>query len=317
VHKRKIQLIAGATYSVSLPKEWVQKNKLKEKEEILLYERNDRTLVLSPYSIKESKPNEISLNVDEYAHTIDQILFAIYYLGIENITLFSKKELSKEVKAKIRKTLSNMSGTEIIREDQQKIIIKVLIDKSKLDIFQIIYRIGLILDLSLSNIISQFNLSEIKMNETEIDRLYHLIAKIVSLSLIDSNILHSSNIKNISFIPSYFLIGKRLENIADNINNLSEYVFDKKINLEHSEILQMIRTELNRTMTYFIQIPGCVDIFKKMNEQNSHKMRILLSAIKDTTIRNYLGDITRFTLDVQEEMINISFYNQLIQNKIL
>jgi len=317
VHKRKIQLIAGATYSVSLPKEWVKKNNLKEKEEILLYERNDRTLVISPYSIKESKPNDISLNVDDYAPTIDQVLFAIYYIGIENITLFSMKELSKEVKAKIRKTLSNMSGTEIIQEDQQKIIIKVLIDKSKLDIFQIVYRIGLILDLSISNIIGQFNLSEIKMNETEIDRLYHLIAKIVSLSLIDSNILHSSNIKNVSFIPSYFLIGKRLENIADNINNLSEYLYDKKISFKHMEILQIIRAELNRTMAYFMRIPGSFDIFNKMDEQNLHQMRILLSTIKDTAIRNYIGDIARFTLDVQEEMINISFYNQLIQNKIL
>jgi len=317
VHKRKIQLIAGATYSVSLPKEWVKKNNLREKEEILLYEKNDRTLVISPYSIKENRPNEISLNVEEYAQTIDQILFAIYYLGIENITLFSKKELSKEVKAKIRKTLSNMSGTEIIQEDQQRMIIKVLIDKSKLDIFQIIYRIGLILDLSLSNIMGQFNLSEIKMNETEIDRLYHLIAKIVSLSLIDSNILHSSNIKNVSLIPSYFLIGKRLENIADNIHNLSEYLSHHNLNVEHSEILQIIRTELNRTMTYFLRIPTGVDIFKKINEPNLHTMSALLSAIKDTTIRNYISDITRFTLDVQEEMINISFYNQLIQNKIL
>lgn len=317
MHKRKIQLIAGATYSVSLPKEWVKKNNLREKEEILLYEKNDRTLVISPYSIKENRPNEISLNVEEYAQTIDQILFAIYYLGIENITLFSKKELSKEVKAKIRKTLSNMSGTEIIQEDQQRMIIKVLIDKSKLDIFQIIYRIGLILDLSLSNIMGQFNLSEIKMNETEIDRLYHLIAKIVSLSLIDSNILHSSNIKNVSLIPSYFLIGKRLENIADNIHNLSEYLSHHNLNVEHSEILQIIRTELNRTMTYFLRIPTGVDIFKKINEPNLHTMSALLSAIKDTTIRNYISDITRFTLDVQEEMINISFYNQLIQNKIL
>jgi len=171
--------------------------------------------------------------------------------------------------------------------------------------------------LSISNIIGQFNLSEIKMNETEIDRLYHLIAKIVSLSLIDSNILHSSNIKNVSFIPSYFLIGKRLENIADNINNLSEYLYDKKISFKHMEILQIIRAELNRTMAYFMRIPGSFDIFNKMDEQNLHQMRILLSTIKDTAIRNYIGDIARFTLDVQEEMINISFYNQLIQNKIL
>ncbi|MBU1270447.1 MAG: AbrB/MazE/SpoVT family DNA-binding domain-containing protein, partial [Nanoarchaeota archaeon] len=113
MHKRKIQLIAGTTYTVSLPKEWVRKNNLKEKNEILLHEKNDRTLIISPHSIEGKKLNEISLNIDEYAPNIDQILFAVYYLGIENITLFSKKEITKDVKVKIRKTITHMSGTEI------------------------------------------------------------------------------------------------------------------------------------------------------------------------------------------------------------
>jgi len=55
MHRRKIQLIAGTTYSVSLPKEWVRKNNLKEKNEILFYEKNDRTLVISPYAIEGKK----------------------------------------------------------------------------------------------------------------------------------------------------------------------------------------------------------------------------------------------------------------------
>jgi len=104
MHRRKIQLIAGTTYSVSLPKEWVRKNNLKEKNEILFYEKNDRTLVISPYAIEGKKLNEISLDIDKYISAIDQILFAVYYLGIENISLFSKKELTKDVKSRIRKT---------------------------------------------------------------------------------------------------------------------------------------------------------------------------------------------------------------------
>src|SRR3989338_4913945 len=147
MQRRKIQLIAGTTYSVSLPKDWIKKNSLKEKNELYIHEKNDRTLVISPNLVEEKRLSDISLNVDDYILNIDQILFALYYLGIENISLFSKNGLAKDVKAKIRKTLTHMSGTEISYEDEERIVIKGLLDSSKIDITQLIYRISLIIEL--------------------------------------------------------------------------------------------------------------------------------------------------------------------------
>ena len=124
MHRRKIQLIACTNYLVSLPKELVKKNNLKQKNEILLHEKNDKTLVISPQSVERKKVDEISLDIDEYLTNIDQVLFAVHYMGIEDITLFSKKEINKNIRIKIRKSLSHMSGTEISYEDNKKISIK-------------------------------------------------------------------------------------------------------------------------------------------------------------------------------------------------
>ena len=316
MHRRKIQLIAGTTYSVSLPKEWVRKNNLKEKNEILFYEKNDRTLVISPYAIEGKKLNEISLDIDKYISAIDQILFAVYYLGIENISLFSKKELTKDVKSRIRKTITYMSGTEINYEDKQKITIKVLLDKSKVEIFQVLYRINLIIESSILNILEQLNINEIRINENEIDRLYHLITKIILLSIIDSNILNSSKIKNVSLIPAYFLISKRLENIGDNINHLSEYLHKTKVKFENkNEILNFAKTELNRSISYFMS--KSTNIFQKINVDNLRIINDYILKSKDKTIQNYLEDIIRYVVDIEEEIVNISFYNQLIHEDFL
>ena len=316
MHRRKIQLIAGTTYSVSLPKEWVRKNNLKEKNEILFYEKNDRTLVISPYAIEGKKLNEISLDIDKYISAIDQILFAVYYLGIENISLFSKKELTKDVKSRIRKTITYMSGTEINYEDKQKITIKVLLDKSKVEIFQVLYRISLIIESSILNILEQLNINEIRINENEIDRLYHLITKIILLSIIDSNILNSSKIKNVSLIPAYFLISKRLENIGDNINHLSEYLHKTKVKFENkNEILNFAKTELNRSISYFMS--KSTNIFQKINVDNLRIINDYILKSKDKTIQNYLEDIIRYVVDIEEEIVNISFYNQLILEDVL
>ncbi len=316
MERRKIQLIAGTTYNISLPKEWVKKNNLKEKKEVLIYEKNDRTLVVSPTLLEGKKLTEISLNVDEYVNNIDQILFAVYYLGIETISLFSKKEITKETRAKIRKTLTHMSGTEINYEDQQKIIIKVLLDKSKVDISQILFRISLIIDSSISNLLEKLEINEIRINENEIDRLYHLVSQIVSSSLIDSSVLNSSNIKNVSLIPSYFLISKRLENIGDNINHLAEYLSKNKFDFEHKkEILSFIKSDLKRIIN-----PVLSNFQKNLEEVNASNLNIInnhISNIKDKTISDYLSDIIRYLIDINEEIVIISFYNQLIRNNSL
>src|SRR3989338_8754892 len=124
--RRKIQLIAGSTYSVSLPKEWVLKNNLKKGNEINFYEKNDGNLLISASSITKKETNEIALNIDEYISSIDQIVFALYYLGIENINLFSKRGMARDIEMRIRNTVRHMSGTEITHEDENNIHIRVL-----------------------------------------------------------------------------------------------------------------------------------------------------------------------------------------------
>ena len=144
MYRRKIQLIAGSTYSVSLPKDWIVKNHLKEKNELIITEKNDQTLLISSKEINEKELKEINLEMEEYAETIDRILFAVYYLGIEKINILSKKEFPKDFRAKVRKTLTHMSGTEISYEDKRKISIRVLLDKYKVDLMQVLYRMSLI-----------------------------------------------------------------------------------------------------------------------------------------------------------------------------
>ena len=313
---RKIQLIAGTTYSISLPKDWVKKHNLKEKNELMLYEANDRSLVLTPHHVSAKKSNEINLNIDDYLNNIGQILFSVYYFGMENINLFSKNGISKNTEIKIRKTLTHMSGTEITYEDKNNIKIKVFLDKSKIDILQVIYRIVLIIESSITSLIGEFNIEEIRMNENEIDRLYHLISKIISLSLTDTGILQSSNINYSSLIPSYFLIGKKLENIADNINHISEHLNSSKGKFENSkEILLVIKEEMNKCAAAIIQKK--TSVFEKLPSEKVKHISSLILGIKDKVILNYAEDIVRYTIDVEEEIVIISFYNHLISHDMI
>ena len=82
MERRKIQLIANSTYTLSLPKQWVKDNKLKERDEILVHEQNDKTLLLSPDRLGAGKGeiNEISLNVDDFLIRIISLMKSTIYM---------------------------------------------------------------------------------------------------------------------------------------------------------------------------------------------------------------------------------------------
>jgi phosphate uptake regulator len=312
---RRIQFVAGTTYSVSLPKDWVRKNHLKQKSTVTFHESTGNNLIVTPGPAPEKKSNEISLNIDSYIKNIDQVLFSLYYLGFEEIHLFSKKEISKDSGMKVRKTLHYMSGTEISYEDEHNIKIKVLLDKSKIDIIQVLYRTMLIVQSSSECLEGKGSIEEIRMNENEINRLYHLISKIISLSLTDSSILTSSKIMHPYLIPSYFLIAKKLENIADNLEDIAEQLHKNNVIFEPKEILTFIREEMARCAKEIIGKK--VPLFEKAGNEKQKEMISKIARAKDKLIQNYLEDILRYIIDIEEELVIIGFHAHLIGEKLI
>lgn len=314
MHRRKIQLVAGTTYSLSLPKEWVRKNHLKEKQELLLYERDDRSLIITKETNQQVAPTQISLNVDQYHGIVDLILFKLYYLGFETIELFSQKNLPQEVKSQIRSARHYMSGAEITYADTHKMIVKILLDKSKINFIQILYRLSLVLEQSLENLQAEMDLNEIDLNEKEIDRLYHLSNKILFLSLTNSTLLQTSGIKHVYVIPNYILITKKLENIADELSSMAVYLLGKK-EVKHKDLLPVIQKEIHRSIRHILA--DYPSLFSLMPKQDIESAYAHIDTIKDITVRDHLHDCVRFLVDIEEQIVSISFHQQLQREKIM
>ncbi len=315
MHRRRIQLVGGTSYAVSLPKGWVKENKLSPKAELLVYEKNDRTLLLSPHAVERKSRDDISINIDEHVGNVDQILFALYYVGFETITLFSGAEFSKDTRSRIRKTLTHMSGTEITHEDKNRITVRVMLDVSKVQIDQVFYRISLIIDSSLTNMMEGLNISEIRINENEVDRLYHLTSKMLSLSLIDSNVLHSSGLKNISLLPAHFLIAKKMENLADNIKHLADYLHSSGKRAVEHDVLEFVQRELSRSVDH-LRNRGC----RRFVKADTEDLKIIdsrIEGLKDKIVQKYLSGMVRQVMDIQQETVYISFYRKMIEERFV
>jgi len=242
--ERKIQSVGTSSFSVSLPKKWVEKSNLDAKSTVFFKELNDGSLLISPAKAAEKESlKKFSINVDDYKENFGQIVFAAYYLGSEEIIVYSDKKLSDKVKSELRDTVSYMSGTEIVFEEEKKMHLHILLDRAKINANNIISRISLIIDSSINSCLNGPDMKEINRNEEEIDRLYHLASKIILLSLADSNTLATSGIKHRSLAVPYLLISKKLENVADSIEDLAKILkANKGIQAETSELLQDIKS---------------------------------------------------------------------------
>ncbi len=318
MERRKIQLIAGTTYALSLPKSWVIKNHLKAQQSLLIQEREDNTLLIAKDIHPVISRESISLAVEEYKDNIEGVLLKVYYMGFEKITFYSKQTIPRHLKVRIRQTLTYLIGAEITYEDPAKMSIRLLLDKTKVDVIQSLYRMSLIIDQMLISLVEEINIEEMNLNENETDRLYHLIMKILTLSSTDANLLHTSKIENLTFITHYMLITKRLEVIADNIFRVAEYLHQHKkiLKLEHKRaVADFLRQELSRSIHHILANYPCM--FSPPNKSDIDRIYSFLDLIKDGKIKEHLSYPLKLLLDNAEDIISISFYCKLQKEKVI
>jgi phosphate uptake regulator len=310
-HKRKIQLIAGSTFSISLPKGWVKDMNLRPQQEIIVSEQADKSLIIFPSDPKDVNKSSIEINIEDYGEKLPQILFSLYYYGFEEIILKSSKGISSQIKKSIREVVYDLTGTEIIYEDKNKVTIKIMIKDLDLDIFHVFYRINLLIEASVESIISDLDWKEIKFNEDEVDRLYNLSTKIITSAITNRNILLSSRINNLKIIPSLFLMAKRLENIADGVKNLGDILRKEKSKIKDvRNVFLEISKHLNYSILYLMN--NKKEKYNLFQKEREFKSRI--RNIKDVLVSNILEEIFRYLINIQEEIIMVDFYRKLSKN---
>tara|TARA_Y100000310_G_scaffold265358_2_gene276366 strand:+ start:1525 stop:2442 length:918 start_codon:yes stop_codon:yes gene_type:complete len=131
--KRKLVKQGPQSLVVSMPSEWIKKNKLKKGEEVELQEISNN-IVVSGKEIVEPKVREpYVLNIEgKYDALVKRYLTMLYRLGYEEIIItFTKqkiKRLKREKNTKVEEFVSGVSnrfiGMEIISSEKHKIVLK-------------------------------------------------------------------------------------------------------------------------------------------------------------------------------------------------
>ena len=309
---RKIIKFGNSSHVVSLPTNWVKKNKLSKGDLIYINENGNNELVFSPKIIeKEDELREVTLNVEgKDIEQIERELIATYINHNDVVSLVSKD--FKSNLGEIRKIVNSLIGFEITHHSPDKIVIKDFLNLNDVSIVDMIRKVDLIVRSMLDNLILCFNKREcanVYDQDIDVNKLSFLVLRVVKRSLDDPWLGKKMEMDNFQLLETWILITK-LEKIADALKRI--YALGNKLDLDNSEmkklnsLLLKLKDSYLKVMNSYHSMDckmayeaaslkrgymlDCEKLFDKKNNSNVIK---IVERLKD--IQTYMGDIARVT----------------------
>lgn len=231
--KRKINKVGPGTFTISLPKDWIEKQKLKKSDEIDVEERGN-TIVISKSKTLETK--KLKAHLPAHNYTIRRFLHHSYKSGADEVELsFDDKECIKIIEANI----GNFIGYEIIEQNDNSVVIKSLTEINDKDFektFKRFFEITLFFAKKVYENLEEGNfdsLSNTALIEKTQNKLYLYCLRALNI--------FKERLKDMPTF--YYLLLQRLEDIGDSLKFICQHYskdHPKKISKETLNLMKGI-----------------------------------------------------------------------------
>lgn len=228
---RKLISFGKSSFVVSLPKQWIIKQKLKKGDTIYFSEENNN-LILNP------KEKEISL--EEKEHTIDVDGKDLRRIQREILTSYIKnyKTLSltgNEIKTKakdIQNFIQRLVALEVVEQDSKKITAKDFLNINDINIDQIVRKMDVIARSMLEdckNMFEEDTCESINLRDNDVNKFHYLIFRIVWFGMENPSII----LKRFSLaqkdLLSLWWLAYSIEKIADCTKRIARFMGETKL----------------------------------------------------------------------------------------
>jgi len=245
---RKLQLVGGSTYVLSLPKKWVYDMHLKTGDPVSIVKNPNNSLSLLPPANVQSTSNRSTaiIGQKDSIESIQRKIIAMYLAGYHIIEIHTKGgRIQLNQKQAIRDLIrTNMIGTEIVESTPESITIQIL-TSPELSISDALKRMFLLTSTMHRQAIDALKEMDTELGEEtihlddEVDRFSLYIMRNLTLAVEHERVLRDIGLQKPSDCISYRIVVKSVERIADHAVSIASRVKFLKSTLE-SSILQKI-----------------------------------------------------------------------------
>ena len=256
---RRLQKI-GSTILVSLPKEWVDDNKLSKGTEVEIETGQNSISITINKDSKPSKEVIISYPLPK-EENISADLTGAYLLGYDIIRIKGKTTIPVNDREKILESIRRLVGVEIVEEDSSNINIQFLLDATSLSPEKILRRmstiaLGMFND-TLNSLLSddKTNLQTLPNRDDEINRQYFLLVRLIRSTMMDKRLASAFNMENIDILD-FRIAANLLETVGDTIVELGNLISKTSISKNDLkkiyDVVKEIETIHKKSVSAFI-----------------------------------------------------------------
>lgn len=291
--KRKLVKTGQNTLIVSLPSEWVKKNKL-EKGQLLEMEESGG--ILKIYSTQKSKKSIVLDLKSEGYWYIKRVLRRIYVTGYDQIEINYAKASQMEY---IRKSANYLEGFEIVQSKKNSCILKNILEIKELDHKELLDNIIWLVHSQL-NLFEEFVLKNSRNGLKEIEGINVSVIKLAHLGM---RILNLKCKQDVTILKDLFLLFTSMFYLSAYLTYATKELIDKNRKLSQEEKELIVETKgLYEDLIYAYRnknLEGVQEFFEKRNDTFERDIELL---------RNKNPDIMHFFLDFRKEMVAIGNY---------
>ena len=237
---RRLQRI-GSSILVSLPKEWIDANKLDKSAQVEIETTQNNLSIRTQQSKRPSKEIEISYPLPKGESIVPNITGA-YLLGFDIIKIKSKSPISVTDREGVRGSMRRLVWMEIVDEDARNISVQFLLDETSVNPQNILKRMSSIGLGMFSDVLlflkngDKTNLETISNRDAESNRQYFLLVRLIRSTIMDTRLAGIFNLENIDILD-YRIAANTVETAGDTIVELSQSLMDS--NLSKSELKKL------------------------------------------------------------------------------
>ena len=249
---RKLQLVGGSTYVLSLPKKWIDELNLKTGDPVSIVKNVNRSLSILPTGTIQSPKimkSRTVISQKEPVESIQRKVIAMYLAGYQMLEIQSKGgRIQLEHKQAIRDLVRrNMIGTEIVGSTPESITIQILTSLPELSINDALKRMFLLTTTMHRQAIDALKEMDAELGEEithlddEVDRFSLYILRNLTLAVEHERILRDIGLKKPSDCISYRIVVKSIERVADHAVSIASRIKFLKSTLEPALLQKVTR----------------------------------------------------------------------------
>ncbi|MCJ2519917.1 MAG: phosphate uptake regulator PhoU [Candidatus Thermoplasmatota archaeon] len=244
---RKIQVLGGSTYTVSIPKRWVAKLGLQPGDFVSLDLTSEGNLLMRSKSAHPPPEKKATVNPEGLlADDLQRRLIGLYLAGYNTIEVRCQPRIDSEAMDVLREIPRKVSGLELVQETESRAVLEDIIDPTRFSITMALERMYSLLRFALVRIVDGLlrrdgdQLTESFTRLQDVERLSWIVLKqqrmiVQAPSLADRLRIDASD------AVSYAICAQHLKSMAETCRDLIELVSSlPKLKVSRSALLECV-----------------------------------------------------------------------------